>query len=356
MQPKSWKEFLRNLREQSVQILRACESTSSAQDFLSKPDIVNTCVLQLQTLSETANKVPAPIRKELNSIPWKDLRDLKKRLSNRSPDKSSPVAWSMIQKTLPKLQTDLTEFLKHLDAPAHPWRICPPGETYVRKAKISSYRTKGFPVTEHMRRDHCREIDDSTKSTLTLHETQDIAEVFFRSLSGPPSANNLGTGRNETQYDFLIRGWTKYWNDIFQPEPLLDPDTVKALIVSESGFEQESGKGKRNKAKGLMQLMPLILKALQGYRNELKDHLFEFDDSEIYEPSLHISAGIRWLFQERIKASRKLKRQATWDEAVENYKDYLGRRPRNAPSAPHFKMDPYFKFLKILKEPTGVKK
>ncbi len=182
-----------------------------------------------------------------------------------------------------------------------------------------------------------------------------MAEIFFSALSGPPSSNDMGTHQNETQYDHLIRGWTKYWNDIFQPDPSLDPDIVKALLASESDFRADLGKGKKGKAKGLMQLMPLTLKALQGYRNDLKEHLFEFDEAEIYEPNLHIAAGIRWLFQERIKASRRLKRQATWNEAVENYKDYLLNRPQRTPNSPNFKMNRYFELLEKLKSPKGAK-
>ncbi len=356
MSSKSWKCLLKNLKSQCDQVLRECDSVFSKQDFSSNPRVIETCSLQLQILIETASKVPAAIRKEFSSLPWKELRELKKRLGSARAATNSSVAWDAIQKSLPKLQTDLAKILERLDSPSHPWRICPPGETYVRKTKISPYLTKGFPVVAHIRRDHCRVTDDSAKNTLTLSEAQDIAEIFFRALSGPPSSNNLGTKRNETKFDHLIRGWTKYWNDIFQPDPPLDPDKVKALIASESGFVADEGKGQRRKAKGLMQLLPLTLKALQGYRNELKEHLFEFDEAEIYDPSLHIAAGIRWLFQERIKASRRLKRQATWDEAVENYKDYLRRRPKKSPNIPHEEMDNYFNFLKALKESTGGKK
>lgn len=348
MASSSWKIRLKDLKEQSEQISSAYKNFSSSQDFLSKSETVKDCIVRLQSFSETASKVPADIRKELNSIPWRELRDLKKRLTGRS-SKIPSVTWHTIQNTIPKMQSDLTEILVRLDTPAHPWRICPPGETYVRKAKISSYLTKGFPVIEHMRRDHCREIDDSAKNTLTLQEVQDIAEIFFPALTGLPAAHELGAGIKGTQYDAFIRGWTKYWNDVFKPEPTLDADAVKALIFSESSFNPDAGKGKRGGAKGLMQLMPITLKALQGYRNELKDHLFEFNESDIYEPSLHISAGIRWLFQKRITASRRLKRQATWDEAVEDYKDYLRRRPKKSPNIPHPQMKNYQDSLQKLK-------
>lgn len=39
------------------------------------------------------------------------------------------------------------------------------------------------------------------------------------------------------QYDPLIAEWTQYWNDILKPHEPLDPNLVKALIYTESGFK-----------------------------------------------------------------------------------------------------------------------
>jgi uncharacterized protein with HEPN domain len=347
--PRQWKHRLKDMQEAVEKNLQYCESLSSETDLASDHKTLDACIRNFQVLGDAANQVPAPIREELKEISWREIRGMRNVLVHENFGVSPSILWNTVKKNLPALQQDLKKIIDRLERPSHPWRICPPGETYVRAAKINSYKTKGFPVKDHLRRDHCREIKGSSKDTLTLGEAQDIAEIFFSELQGPPSAQNLGTRRNEAQFDPLIRGWTKYWNDIFNPQPALDPDVVKALIASESGFRVDLGKGQQKVAKGLMQLMPLTLKALRGYRNELKDHLFEMEDADIYDNSLHISAGIRWLFQKRITASRRLKRQATWDEAVEDYKDFLRRRPQKNISSPHPKMDEYFEFLKKLK-------
>ncbi len=44
--------------------------------------------------------------------------------------------------------------------------------------------------------------------------------------------------------------------------------------------------------------------------------------NKILEPVANICMGVRWLFQKRKLASGKLKRQATWEEAVIEYKCY----------------------------------
>jgi hypothetical protein len=122
---------------------------------------------------------------------------------------------------------------------------------------------------------------------------------------------------------------SQYWNEVLSPDTPLDPDTVKALIASESSFDANAGRGKRSTAKGLMQLLPTTIRYLNGNREELDDHILEFQDTESLDPSVNICAGVRWLFRKRETASARLKRTANWDESVEEYKDYLRRRLKN---------------------------
>lgn len=70
-----------------------------------------------------------------------------------------------------------------------------------------------------------------------------IADNYFSSLAGPPTAGKLPY-ENSDRYDMLIRGWTRYWNDVLQPRDLLDPDLVKALIGTESSGYQATKTGR----------------------------------------------------------------------------------------------------------------
>ena len=44
---------------------------------------------------------------------------------------------------------------------------------------------------------------------------------------------------------------------------------------------------------------------------------------EFYDPNLNLASGIRWLFHKKYLASHRLKREATWIEAVAEYKGIL---------------------------------
>lgn len=133
-------------------------------------------------------------------------------------------------------------------------------------------------------------------------------------------------GANKSQYDPLIRGWTKYWNDIFQPGDPLDPNLVKALIASESSFNTKPKDQKTvsaGMARGLMQLTDQAIHALGDPKGALRDHMVKISEADTSDPNRSIAAGVRWLFRKRELASHRLHREATWDEAVAEYKGYL---------------------------------
>lgn len=81
-----------------------------------------------------------------------------------------------------------------------------------------------------------------------------------------------------------------------------------------------------------MQLLPLSMRSLNGLNSELKNHFFEFDRADAFDPNLNIAAGVRWLFQKKALLEMKLKGEATWSEVIEDYKGYTKLRKKD-PSA-----------------------
>jgi hypothetical protein len=43
---------------------------------------------------------------------------------------------------------------------------------------------------------------------------------------------------------------------------------------------------------------------------------------DLFDPSVNVCSGVRWLFRKQITASSRLKRKATWEEAIIEYKAY----------------------------------
>jgi len=206
----------------------------------------------------------------------------------------------------------------------HIWRLCPPGEHWVRTHSLRVPPSRKGPdgsITN--RRGHCAK-SPTGKDQLYPDEMNEMARKNFPKVKEKPCPLDLGFRKKHkgNEYDDLIAGWTKYWNDVFKPSTSLDPDIVKALIASESGFDPNilADKKNKNSARGLMQITNDTRKILGDEKGELKDHYLTLTREELNEPSLNICAGIRWLFRKYEIASSLLGRKATWEEAVVEFK------------------------------------
>jgi hypothetical protein len=203
----------------------------------------------------------------------------------------------------------------------HPWRVCPSGQYWVGTST-------SFPRGKAKVTPKCSKIRGS-KEKILWFELQFIAKKYFSKRTGPPKADNLGFGKKGNQFDSLIRGWTKFWNEVFEPKDPLDPNLVKALIGSESNFDIEPITD--GDACGLMQIRERTRGILGRQRAELRNYLIDIPKtgSVLLDPAVNIGAGVRWLFRKREIASSKLKRQATWEEAVAEYKSYFRQYLKN---------------------------
>lgn len=206
--------------------------------------------------------------------------------------------------------------------PVHPWRVCPYGEHWVKTHPMHVSPSKTHPEgSVTIRHEHCTR-NPSGKDQLYPDEIQEIARHKFCNLKNKPCSLPLIFGIDGGKYDNFIAGWVQYWNDVLKPDDSLDPNLVKALIASESGFDPNALASKKdsNSARGLMQITNESRKLLGGDQGDLKDHLITVTKAELNDPNLNICAGIRWLFEKRRLLSARLKRSVKWVETVWDYK------------------------------------
>lgn len=214
----------------------------------------------------------------------------------------------------------------------HPWRMCPLGHYWVSTHPLRVKASKKNPEGVTTRHGHCR-TNPSKKDQLYSDEMHEMADFHFGRLRKLPTPNRLG--KDADKYDQLIAGWTKYWNEVLNPTDLLDSNLVKALISTESDFspKKKALASEGNWARGLMQVTDATIEILKDEKGELKDFLVNLDQKKIYEPTLNICAGIRWLFHKKKLLEHKLKRPVSWEEASMEYKSYTVRLKRGEASA-----------------------
>jgi len=231
-----------------------------------------------------------------------------------------------------------------VDKKAHPWRRCPMGKHFVRKhiahVPPSKKHSGGMVTTVH---EHCAN-NLSRKDELSYDEIQYITKTYFANLPGLPTAGALTKVYSAADdYDIEIRGWVKYWNDIFHLDDPLDPDLIKALIATESSFELEP---EGTSAHGLMQIMNNTFKYLKDTKGELRNYLIRVTQKELLNASTNICAGVRWLFRKKETAAAKLKREASWEEAIIAYKDYWTQIEKGEIPEPIINLRKYYQILK----------
>jgi len=242
-----------------------------------------------------------------------------------------------------ELDTEKSSSENDSEKKVHPWRLCPSGKHYVRThdehVKLSKTHPNGETVVRHA---HCAN-NPSHKDMLSFDEIHAITEKYFSNLTGTPTAGILiKYGQTDAHflkaddYDYLIRGWVYYWNTIFKPINPLDPNLIKALMATESSFNEKSNnivlnKNKKIHARGLLQITEETWHVLGNHHGELHNYLIELKESDLFDPSANIYGGIRWLFRKKEIASTRLKREATWEEAIIDYKSYRGAINKNKP-------------------------
>lgn len=204
----------------------------------------------------------------------------------------------------------------------HPWRLCSEGEHWLKTHPLNLPSSKKHPGGgTTVRHGHCAK-NPSGKDQLYPDEVQRITDKEFKGVKTKPCPDPLDFGEAGRQFDDLIAGWTQYWNETLKPDLPLDPNLIKALIASESGFDPNllAKRKDPNSARGLMQITNKTRKILADEKGELKNHYLTATREELNEPSVNICAGIRWLFRKRETASDRLKRIASWEEAVFEFK------------------------------------
>ncbi len=206
-----------------------------------------------------------------------------------------------------------------------------------RKAKTKIKKTSKTTIV----REHPRHVPVSKKNPTgitvvdrhprrlpgTYLDTEQIKEVFkkYERKNIPyPTPGKLKKDYKEKadKYDDLIAVWTDYFNKKFDAKPPLDPDVVKALIASESGFRADPPENKV--ALGITQITKPTLKILQDPIGEAKQFTFSgIRQKDLKDPHIAIPMGVRWLFRKRATAESKLNRTPTDTELILEYKGLL---------------------------------
>jgi hypothetical protein len=186
---------------------------------------------------------------------------------------------------------------------------------HTRHVPVSPKNPDGITIVDqHLRR---------LKGTyLDPEEINSIFTNYDRKGLIYPNSGKLSIYKKSDNYDDVIAVWTDYFNKKFNADPPLDPDIVKALIASESGFRADPRENK--KAFGVSQITPSTLKIVQDPNGEAKEFIFnKIQQKDLKDPNIAIPMSVRWLFRKRATAMNQLKRAPDHEELILEYKGLL---------------------------------
>lgn len=182
-----------------------------------------------------------------------------------------------------------------------------------RKVPVSKKNPEGITIVDK----HPRRLDGTY---LDKKEIDKIVKGYDLKKIIHPNPNRLAYSDSD-KYDELIAIWTDYFNKKFPSDSLLDPDVVKALIGSESGFDIDPV---NPQAFGIAQITKQTFKALQDPKGEVKEFTFtKFILKDLKDPKIAIPMAIRWLFRKKRLAQGKLGREPSAEEIILEYKGLL---------------------------------
>lgn len=321
--------YLREMESRIQKIASHLKKTSQAK-FM-KSDLHRSAVVrELEVIGEAASKVSSETRKLFATIPWNQMIGMRNRLIHGYFDVDYSIVWEVAKLELPKIVGPIRSAILQSAPPIHPWRVCPSGYYHVRDHERAVGVTPLHPRGETFIRQHCRR-NPSGKDQLYPKEILEIFEVGSKQTGelGSVGGVDLKTFPTGNDFDLPILVWTKYWNDIFGPAVSLEANIVKALLGSESTFGRNVDNvriGKGNFARGPFQITDATRKILANEKGEIKEHYLTLTAKDVKDPVISAAACVRWLFQKKKLASSYLKREATWEEAVADYKSYLRRK------------------------------
>lgn len=184
-----------------------------------------------------------------------------------------------------------------------------------RHVPVSQRNPKGITIVDR----HPRRIQGAS---LDCNALKSIPKTYPRDGIARPTAGRLKEFKNADAYDDLIAIWTDYFNKTLHADPPLEPDMIKALIASESGFLKDPPRNRV--AIGILQITKGTLSVLQDPNGEAKDFTFKnIRQKDLKEPSLAIPLAIRWLVRKQKTAASKLGRNPTSEEVILEYKGLL---------------------------------
>lgn len=318
--------YVRQIQERIKLVAEHLKGLSESH-FMKSSLHKSAVIRELEVIGEAAKLISDETKQKFPNIPWLQIIGMRNRLIYEYFSVDDSIVWEVANLELPKLEKEFEKIFLETAPSSHPWRVCPLGYHFVHEHLRLVDVTDKNPRGSTSVRAHCRR-NPTNKDELYPNEIKLISKNAKKDFKPLPTLGKLAQPKNANDFDEQIAIWTKFWNDIFKPSTPLDPNIIKALFASESSFDltvTPQKVSKNNYARGPLQITDETRKVLLNEKGEIRNHYITVTAEDVKDTSIAICTAIRWLFHKKDLATKKIGKEATWDQAVANYKAYLKR-------------------------------
>ena len=107
---KEPKEFLNHILDECIYIISVSKNLSF-EDFIEDETLKRAVVRSLEIIGEATKKIPADLKVERNSIPWKNMAGMRDRLIHDYIGVNYRIVWDVIKNKIPDIHKEILIFL-----------------------------------------------------------------------------------------------------------------------------------------------------------------------------------------------------------------------------------------------------
>jgi uncharacterized protein with HEPN domain len=108
---KDPKEYLRHIQDECTYIISVSENLVF-ENFMADETLKRAVVRSLEIIGEATKKIPADVKVQWNSIPWKNMAGMRDRLIHDYIGVNYAIVWDVMQNKIPDMQLQISWYIQ----------------------------------------------------------------------------------------------------------------------------------------------------------------------------------------------------------------------------------------------------
>ena len=108
---KDPREYLRHIQDECTYIISVSENLVF-ENFMADETLKRAVVRSLEIIGEATKKIPADVKVQWNSSPWKNMAGMRDRLIHDYIGVNYAIVWDVMQNKIPDMQLQISRYIQ----------------------------------------------------------------------------------------------------------------------------------------------------------------------------------------------------------------------------------------------------